>query len=332
MKRFFCVLIALLMLTGCAAPEQEPTETLVEIVQLANPWADYETLAEAEAAAGVSLNMPETIATFQAEAFRVLNGELLEIIYRSGDYRVVVRKALGSGQDISGVIGEMEKQTVLVYGGRDIITQYYGDAVLDSIFSPEETVTIYASQGYPEQTRYDFLSALLKEEGWLIRVNEAFNAQISENGSHRTSDLSSFFSCTYDSPEEIDLAAFLQYNALRQRVEDGTEEAEAIKTAAGEYAFAVTPVFRYPKEAVSQLLEAYAGITVDDLNSQEGVLYLEQFDAYYNFTSDWGPGKFFCTGGEQAGDTVTLWSDTHTLTLREVNGNYQIVSHQERAQ
>lgn len=332
MKRIFCMLTVLLMLTGCAAPEQEPTETLVEIVQLANPWADYETLAEAEAAVGFSLNMPESLDTFQAEEFRVLNGHLLEVTYRAKDFWVVVRKALGSGQDISGVIGEMEKQTVLVYGGRDIITQYYGEAVLDAIFSPEETVTIYASQGYPDQTRYDFLSALLKAESWLIQVNEAFNAQISENGSHRASDLSNFFSCTYDAPEEIDLAAFLQYNALRQQVEDGTEVAEVIKAATDEYAFAVTPVWRYPKEAVSQLLKTYAGITVDDLNSQEGVLYLEEFDAYYNFTSDWGPGKFFCTGGKQAGDTVTLWSDTHTLTLREVNGSYQIVSHQERAQ
>lgn len=50
-----------------------------------------------------------------------------------------------------------------------------------------------------------------------------------------------------------------------------------------------TPTRRYPRAAVDATLQKYAGITTADLTNTEGVLYLPEYDAYYNFTSDWGP-------------------------------------------
>ena len=72
---------------------------------------------------------------------------------------------------------------------------------------------------------------------------------------------------------------------------------------------------------------ALSGVGFDE------VLYLEEYDAYYNFTSDFGLVWFNCTRGEIAGNIVRLYSDKEDgssalLTLRNFGGEYYIVSHQ----
>ena len=89
---------------------------------------------------------------------------------------------------------------------------------------------------------------------------------------------------------------------------------------------------RYPREKVSALLQKYAGVTIDQLDWGE-MLYLEEYDAFYNFTSDYGPGFFTCAGGQITGDTVLLWSEPDfngsrcELTLRKSGENWLIQSH-----
>lgn len=68
------------------------------------------------------------------------------------------------------------------------------------------------------------------------------------------------------------------------------------------------PTHRIPREAVDRVLSEHAGITTADLKDTIGVLYLEEYDAFYNFTSDFGAGTFVCEGGERAGASVRLWS------------------------
>lgn len=91
----FC-LILLVLMSGCGRQEKQT-------VSIANPWSDWGTLAEAEAAVGFSFGLPTEIGdSCTAEAFRTMSGELLEVIYRSGDSQIRVRKQKGEGQDISG--------------------------------------------------------------------------------------------------------------------------------------------------------------------------------------------------------------------------------------
>lgn len=88
------------------------------------------------------------------------------------------------------------------------------------------------------------------------------------------------------------------------------------------------PVHKYPKRLVDLILSEYAGVSTADLNT-EGVAYLPEYDAYYNYTSDFGPGMFVCTRGERDGDIIRLYSvnGTDLLTLRQVDDtSYQIVS------
>lgn len=331
-KRLLLMLVLLLFLTGCAVSEAPPTTEAAQTVQLANPWVSYDTLAEAEEAAGVSLSMPEEIENFRAESFRVMNGQLLEVRYRDGDFTVTVRKQPGEGQDISGVFENFETETVYETGNSWIIGRFSGEPenrALDLIDSGGYSWSLYAPGGYPGDGHDSFLNAVLGEpQPWIREANEAFNATIMENGSTRASELSCFFSCTWSSPEEINLAAFLRYSPLREQLlDENTEEARAVAAAMGENPFLVTPVWRYPRDAVSALLYKYTGIAVEELLSREGVLYLEEYDAFYNCTGDWGPGRFLCTGGQRDGSRITLWGEgngaaARTLTIREENGEY----------
>ena len=54
----------------------------------------------------------------------------------------------------------------------------------------------------------------------------------------------------------------------------------------------------------------YAGITLDDLHtdwrSDPRTPYLSEYDAFYNFTSDFGPGTFYPAYGYRNGEEITL--------------------------
>lgn len=90
------------------------------------------------------------------------------------------------------------------------------------------------------------------------------------------------------------------------------------------------PIHKYPARYLDRMLEQYAGITTDDLDTSD-VAYLAEYDAYYNYTSDAGAGIFCCTKGETDGDVVKLYEESphgaDVLTLHKKNGQYFIISH-----
>lgn len=97
-KKLAVILLCLFLLPGCGKQEPAP-----QTVAIANPWSDWATLQDAETAAGFSFGLPEEIPdACTAAAYRTMNGELLEVIYRSEDTEVRVRKQKGEGQDLSG--------------------------------------------------------------------------------------------------------------------------------------------------------------------------------------------------------------------------------------
>ena len=185
--------------------------------------------------------------------------------------------------------------------------------------------------------------------GYLTRaqveqINEAFRDEVKlPDGGWGPSEISCFFTSSYDDPTQIDLEEFLMYCPLAEILEnDEVEEFQAVIAKDGswndwEYGLdspgnLPVPTKRYPREKVSALLQKYAGVTVEELD-WSGCLYLEEYDAFYNFTSDFGPGFFPCAGGQIMEDTVLLWSDPDEsgdrceLTLRKDGENWLIQSH-----
>lgn len=183
----------------------------------------------------------------------------------------------------------------------------------------------------------------------LEQTREAFASDRYDEatGGSSSTEISCFFASYYDRTEELSLAEFLRYypndELLRADNADDQAQFEALAKLEG-FPFQAeedfvpslttipTPTHRYPRAAVDATLQKYAGITTADLTNTEDVLYLPEYDAYYNFTSDWGPGMFQPDGGEKLGDTVRFWtqkgssSNYIVLTLENVDGTWLIRS------
>lgn len=106
MKKVLFFILLCLLLSGCNSEAQpvESTTAITETQQTANLWVEYNSIAEAEAACGYSFPLSEIVeGSYIAESYRVLNGELLEVVYRDEDFEVTARMQSGEGLDISGI-------------------------------------------------------------------------------------------------------------------------------------------------------------------------------------------------------------------------------------
>ena len=93
------------------------------------------------------------------------------------------------------------------------------------------------------------------------------------------------------------------------------------------------PIHRHTVSSINEVLTRWGGITTSDLDTA-GVCYLEEYDAYYTFTSDFNMFYFIAESGEQVGNYVYLRKSVENgniavLTLRLMPGTdeWQIVSH-----
>lgn len=149
--------------------------------------------------------------------------------------------------------------------------------------------------------------------------------------------VSCFFTSSYSDPRDLDFFEFLYYCPLGEIVGSGgdfvnIDEAElSALIATGKYFGDVVPTHRYRVSKINAALTQYAGVTLDDLHGDwkydERMLYLPEYDAFYNFTSDFGPGYFYPRYGERRGNAVTLWSDNAVVEIVLTGDEWQIQAH-----
>lgn len=120
-----CAAISL-SLTACAGKEQSSTppqqEPASQTVQLANPFRDFETMEEAGEAAGFAMELPVTPDWVLETAFRTMNTQMLEVIYRGEHDEIRIRKAPGS-EDISGIQSAYSESSEISVGDRTVSCQ-----------------------------------------------------------------------------------------------------------------------------------------------------------------------------------------------------------------
>ncbi len=156
------------------------------------------------------------------------------------------------------------------------------------------------------------------------------------DGSSTMSEISCFFTSYYEDPMDIDLPEFLRYCPLAEAVND-EDEFQKIKAAADfELPDSIndmnTPIWKYRREAVDALLTKYTGISTADLsgktNGRSELVYVEDTDSWYNFTSDCGPGFFTAVSGVREGNVCTLKDERGcSLVFEDNNGDIKIRSH-----
>ena len=180
----------------------------------------------------------------------------------------------------------------------------------------------------------------------LLEINEAFAAlkyPDPGNISEPTWDpIHCFFITCYDSVENLQLGVFLPYCPGFEMVESDAE-LEMMYEKLGAEGWPEKK--KHPFEKVDALLLKYTGVSLYDVKKSGWTApYLEEYEAFYAYTSDAAWGTFKCVGGYVTGDGAVLygwdtqymtvqngsrdWQESDTvLTLREEDGQYYIVSH-----
>ena len=162
MRKFiFLLMLIALLICGCGKQEIQSQTTFI-----GNPWSDWASMAEAEAAVGFPFGLPEVLGeSFTATAYRTMNGELMEVIYRDGDSEIRVRKQVGEGQDISGDYNQYDTCTEeTVPGGT--LTHYHNsdsNALKQIISCNGYSWSVTASDGFPGDSNRDFLNVIFGE-------------------------------------------------------------------------------------------------------------------------------------------------------------------------
>ena len=166
MKKTMLIFMVCLLLAGCGSTAQSPetTEETAPVLQMGNPWKDYASLEEAEAACGLDFPLEDVVAnSYQAESYRVLNGALLEVTYRDDTFEVTVRMQAGEGQDISGVYAEYKEIHTYEEESYTIILKYIQDGgILQLISKDGYSYSFYAPNHYWGDSNADFLTFLNK--------------------------------------------------------------------------------------------------------------------------------------------------------------------------
>ena len=93
------------------------------------------------------------------------------------------------------------------------------------------------------------------------------------------------------------------------------------------------PIQQHTVSSINEVLTRWGGITTNDLDTA-GVCYLEKYDAYYTYTSDFNTALFAAESGQQVENYVYLYgnlngSNCSVLTLRLTPGtdSWQFVSY-----
>ncbi len=171
---------------------------------------------------------------------------------------------------------------------------------------------------------------------------ETYDEETGMTSMHMT-EISCFFTSYYTNVRDIDAYSFLWYFPyasygeeidetewqLVQRVLDWrTGEDQHLATREE----LMVPIHRIPRASVNEVLMKYAGVTVEEMNTDwfTEAIYVPETDCFYTYTSDAGHGTFVPWFGIEHGDQVSLWSRPSPpwrLDLEKDGDGWKILSH-----
>lgn len=148
-----------------------------------------------------------------------------------------------------------------------------------------------------------------------------------------------FLTSYYDNIRDLNFEEFIRYFPSSGKTSEA--EFEALKKLddwpfkwVENMADMPVPIQQHTVSSINEVLTRWGGITTNDLDTA-GVCYLEKYDAYYTYTSDFNTALFAAESGQQIGDYVYLYEPVGnggiavlTLHLTAGTDEWQVVSHQ----
>ena len=128
MKKTILITLGTIMALSATAFAATPVTTAsgneeTPLIGMPNPWTDYDSLAEAEKAAGFTVAVPEKIDGFDEVSYRYCKDTgLLEVIFNKGDSEIRFLKGIGS-DDVSGDYTLYTEVSTLNINGSSVITK-----------------------------------------------------------------------------------------------------------------------------------------------------------------------------------------------------------------
>lgn len=137
-------------------------EQVISGMEIANPFVDCETMAQAAQVAGFSLRLPDSVPNWVSDVFiRASQSGLIEVVCQGTEDSLVVRKAVGSG-DISGDYSSYSEESTVEIAGIPVQIKGENGTVM---------VALWQDAGYTYAVRCtagmepDQLAALLSDIG-----------------------------------------------------------------------------------------------------------------------------------------------------------------------
>lgn len=132
-----------------------------DFAQYVSPYADYDTLEEAEKAVGFDITVPESCGGYSELSYIVISGEMLEVQYYHGDdYGMCVRKARGS-EDISGDFNEYDNIAETQVNGNTVTIKGNGDEFSLALWvSGDYSYSVSVSSGISENALKEIIEKI----------------------------------------------------------------------------------------------------------------------------------------------------------------------------
>lgn len=132
-------------------PAQSEEADSSDFVQSGNPYAEYDTLEEAENTIGFEISVPDSYGGYTEPYYAVIEGKILEVQYYNGDDRgMIIRKSRGS-EDISGDFNEYNTVTETEVNGNTVTIKGNGDEFSLALWvSGDYSYSVSVSSGISE--------------------------------------------------------------------------------------------------------------------------------------------------------------------------------------
>ena len=126
-------------------------------VQIPNPFIDCASLAEASQVAGFEMRAPEAVGDYDRVSISAIDGELIDVLYESGDDTVRVRKGAGL-EDISGDYNSYTETAVSEVDGMEVTMKGDAGKVNLAVWTNGEyTYSVSASAGMSRTEMADLI-------------------------------------------------------------------------------------------------------------------------------------------------------------------------------